>query len=146
MSTCLPPETTTNFRLLSLLSRSESLGLRCSHDRLVRNVGVRLPSHTVTSPGPTEDPGRNCGGNLGSSILASKVLDNGTAGTRSCSPVASRPGLRTLLVQPWSSRFHENPQSLHLHAWRLSQKVLDNKGSRKKWLGEWLGENFGALL
>ena len=56
------------------------------------------------------------------------------------------PALKKLLVQPRSSKFHENPQVLNLHAWRLSPKALETRVSHKKWLREWLGANLGTPL
>ena len=70
-------------------SRPDGLGLRCPDSHMVGNVGVRLPSHTVTSSDSQEDPGRIGGDSPSSSFLASKSLDNGAVGTQHRSPVAS---------------------------------------------------------
>ena len=44
------------------------------------------------------------------------------------------PPHRHLLKQPRRNLFHDNPQHLLLHAWRLSSQPCDNKVSQKRWL------------
>ena len=56
-------------------------------------------------------------------------------------PLLRLPVLKTLLVQPRSSVFHDKPETLCLHARRLSQKALDRKGFPQEWLRGWLGVN-----
>ena len=52
----------------------------------------------------------------------------------SVAPPWRLPVMRTLLAQPHSSIFHENPRSLRLHAWRLSRTALSRKGFPPEWL------------
>lgn len=61
-------------------------------------------------------------------------------------PPLKLPVLKTLLVQPRSSIFHDKPETMCLHAWRLSQKALDKKGFPQEWLRGWLGVNFDHPL
>ena len=44
------------------------------------------------------------------------------------------PPLGRLLKQTGLNLFHDNPQHLHLHAWRLSSHQWLGKASRKRWL------------
>ena len=46
------------------------------------------------------------------------------------------PPLQRLLKQPGRNLFHDNPQHLHLHAWRLSSHPCGNRDSLVTWLGE----------
>ena len=48
-------------------------------------------------------------------------------------PPVELPVFPTLLKQPRSDRFHLNPESLHLHAWRLSKQVSEGADSRMRW-------------
>ena len=45
------------------------------------------------------------------------------------------PPLRKLLKQPRRNVFHDNPQQLHLHAWRLSSQPCFTRASPRTWLG-----------
>lgn len=45
------------------------------------------------------------------------------------------PATRTLLRQPNSQIFHQNPSLLALHAWRLSGPLSKRKATRRLWLG-----------
>ena len=64
----------------------------------------------------------------------------------SLEPPKALPLWNTLLVQPRTSRFHQTPEMLNLHAWRLSRTALQLPDSQRRWQRESPEANFEPLL
>ena len=57
----------------------------------------------------------------------------------------SLPLLPRLLKQSRSKLFHQNPQVLRFHIWKLSQRALLEQASLKEWRNVLPEANFGSL-
>ena len=123
------------------------VGDGCHVNLVARNVGICLSSDSPPTKGPSEDKERS--GQRYSwwppdqwpkREWSLDLLE------LSVEPPRSLPQFPKLLKQPRSNVFHQNPQVLSLHVWKLSQIALLQTTSLKESQNVLPEANFGSLL